>query len=275
MIAVIDRLIGREGSTRAIALMRIALGLLAWARFADRLLPLRHTTWDWYLGAAVFFPLSLLFVIGLGTRVTAPLFAAATWYVVAYLGHQHYEPWTHHHVYALLFGITMLALTPCGRSLSVDRWLAVRRAERAGEPPASEIGPLWAVPLIGLHVSLMYMFSAYDKLTWAFLSGQRLQQSLQFLYFGSDAPPSPWWEIGTAIAGTGTVALELWLAVALWLPAQRRAAIAVGLALHAVFYLTIPVGIFSLTVAAFYLAFVDPDRFHRGLDRLLGARPAS
>lgn len=274
MIGWIDRLVGRQGSTRAIGLMRISLGLLAWARFADRLLPSRHPTWEWHLGAAIFFPLSLLFVLGLGTRVTAPLFAAACWYVVAYLGHFHYEPWTHHHVYALLFGITLLALTPCGGSFSVDRWLALGRAERASEPPPPEVGPLWAVPLIGLHVSLMYVFSAYDKLTWAFLSGQRLQQSFQFLYFGSDAPPSPWWEIATAIAGTGTVAIELWLAVALWLPAQRRVAIAVGLALHAAFYLAIPVGIFSLTVAAFYLAFLDPDRLHRGIDRLLGVRSA-
>ena len=273
MIGGIDRLLAREGSTRALGLMRIALGLLAWARFADTLLPLRHTTADWYLGAALFFPLSLLFVLGVGTRWVAPLFAAATWYVVAYLGYLHYEPWTHHHVYALLFGITLLALTPCGRSFSVDRHLALRRAERAGAPPPPEVGPQWAVPLIGLHVSVMYVFSAYDKISWAFLSGERLQQSFAYLYFGSDLPPSPWFEIATAVGGTGTVVLELWLAVALWIPSMRRVALPVGLALHALFYLAIPVGIFSLTVAAFYLAFVDPDRFHRGVDRLLGVRP--
>lgn len=262
----------REGSTRAVALMRIAFVALIWTRFADHLLPFRHANWDWWLASLAFFPLSLAAFVGWRTRATLPAFAATMWYIVVYLAWKEYEPWTHHHVYALLYALTLLVLTPAGSSFSVDRWRTVRAAERAGAPVPAELGQLWAVPLLKLHVSVMYAFSAYDKSSWAFLSGERLQQILMYLYAGSDYPAVPFFAAFTAASAWVVVLGEFTLAVALWVPATRRYAIIAGLALHALFYVAMPVGIFSLTMAALYLAFVDDAHLHLVINRLMGVR---
>jgi hypothetical protein len=59
------------------------------------------------------------------------------------------------------------------------------------------------------------------------------------------------------------------LAVGLWIPRWRNAFLALGVALHAVFYVLIPVETFSVTMFALYLAFVDPEDVDRVVDALV------
>jgi hypothetical protein len=47
-----------------------------------------------------------------------------------------------------------------------------------------------------------------------------------------------------------------------------------GIALHAAFYLLLPVGTFSVAVIVFYLAYLDPDEVEAFVRRMLGAAPA-
>ena len=89
---------------------------------------------------------------------------------------------------------SLLALTPCGRSLSVDRWLAMRAAERRGEAPPPELGPLYGQRLLAMQVSAVSLFAVWDKLTPGFLSGARLQHILLDRY-GTSSTPLDWREV--------------------------------------------------------------------------------
>lgn len=118
---------------------------------------------------------------------------------------------------------------------------------------------------------MVYLSSAFDKCNAAFLSGERLQHSLQFLYWGADPVTLPLWGPATAAAAWVVVALEVALGVGLWWGPARRWLAPAGVLLHVAFYLLLPVGTFSLTMILLYLAYADPDAVHEAIDRMVGA----
>ena len=63
-------------------------------------------------------------------------------------------------------GVLFLTATPCGRSLSLDRWRALRRGTA---PP--ERGPILGLRLITMMIGVVYLFGTESKLTWAYVSG--------------------------------------------------------------------------------------------------------
>ena len=131
-----------------------------------------------------------------------------------------------------------------------------------------EYGPLWGTRLIGLQVSVMYLFSAWDKTSMAFLSGDRMEQMLMYLYFGSDYPQWPGFhEMMMGIAIT-VVVLEYFLVFGLWFKTTRKISIFMGVILHGLFYIVIPVGTYTVTMWCMYLAFVDPDRMHAAIEEI-------
>ena len=76
---------------------------------------------------------------------------------------------------------------------------------------------------------------------------------------------------GLGRAGSLVVLLaEIFVPIGLWWARARRAAVVVGLLLHFVFYVVVPVQTFSVTMILLYLAFVPADDVHRILDRLSG-----
>ncbi len=257
----------REGSTRAVALMRIGLALLVWHRFgaevapwADRLTPDRLAL------AASFFASSTLMLVGAFSRLSTAWTGATLLGMYFAYGLDTDPQWFEHHVYLLCAQVTLLALTPCGGSYSLDRWWAVRRG---GCPP--ERGPLWAVPLIALQTSSVYFWGAWDKTEWAFLSGQRMEHYFAGYLFGSDAPSIPGYSTAMAALATYVVVLEYALAFGLFVRPLRRWLLPLGLMLHAGIYLLIPVKVFSVLMAVLYLAYLDPEGVHRFLDRLQDA----
>ena len=273
----------REGSTRTLALLRISLALLVYTRWARDFQLFRDMQPDRIeVASGAFFALSVVLYLstagmlfGLWTRLSTALAGLSVLTVVIGVGEVGgHEPYTHHHTWALAVGVALLALTPCGRSLSVDRWRALRRADRTGQPAPAERGPLWALPLLGVHVSAIYGWGTVSKLTAGYLSGARFEHYLMYLYWGSDLPEGPLFSALVLACAWGSVLLEPALAVGLWIPRTRAACFAIGLLFHGLIYYTLPVGTFSLTMWALYLAFLDPDAAHRGLDRMLGLRPS-
>lgn len=264
-----------EGSTRAVGLLRVLLALLAWGRFADDVLPVRSFEPERLLLSVVFFLTTSLMLLGFYARISTAAAGVTLLSMVFWFGHNGVEPWGHHHTTILALAVAILALTPCGGSYSVDRWLAVSRAERAGAPIPAEKGPLWAVPLLGFLVSTVYFWSAVDKTTWAFLSGDRLEAILMSLYFGSDYPDLPGFGALCALMGFSTVVLEFVLPIGLWIRPWQKFLMPLGLVLHALFYWILPVSTFTLTMWALYLAFLDPEVVHRAIDRMNGHRPDS
>jgi hypothetical protein len=265
----------REGSTRAVALVRIGLVLLVWARWAKEILPFRDLDLDRVVLSLAFFATTTWMLLGYHGRAATAAAAGVIGAMVFWFGRvQGIEDWTHHHTTLFAYLFAFLALTPNSTSLSVDRWLAVRRAQRLGLPPPPEQGPLWATPLLGLQLSTLYFWSAWDKSSVGFLSGFRLEQIFVEVWWVSD-----WWPPAAvrgvfAVMAVSVVLTEYFLAFALWVRRWHWLVIPLGMTLHALFYLLIPVNTFSLTMCLLYLAFLDPGTVHRIIDELLGVPPA-
>ncbi|AZO15315.1 hypothetical protein EJ069_11605 [Mesorhizobium sp. M2A.F.Ca.ET.043.05.1.1] len=265
---------GTEGSSRSSALIRIGLAMLFWSRWAGELLLYRDQSPAGLFLAANFFLATALLFVGYHSR------AAAVWTGSVGLAMYYYfgfelgrEPWTHHHAYLLAVAALLIALTPCDRSYSLDRYLAVVRAERAGVLLPVERGNLWGLRLIVVQLSVLYFFAAFDKSNYAFLSGARLEQIFLWFYAGSDYPSGLAWL--ATIVSFGVVALEYCLAFGLPFRATRRYLVLPGLAFHAIIYVTLPVYTFSATMALLYLAYFDADAVDKVIARLQGIGSAA
>lgn len=272
----LQRLVAFEGSTRAVGLMRIGAGLLLWSRFAREMMPLRELELDRLVISAVFYVSTTAMVVGFATPVAMAVVSALLGVMVLHYGVAHDpEGWSHHHVHLHMLSTWWLALTPCGRSFSVDRWLAQRRASRRGLPAPREWGPLWATRLIGVQLGTLYFWSAIDKLQQHYWTGERLQHLIMNYYTGA-ALPDPWW-FTALLAATGTfvVVLELVLPWGLFVRRLQPVLIPMGIVLHLLFYVLIPVNTFSLLMICLYLAYLPPDSVHRFIDRWLGHEAGS
>ena len=261
-----------RGSTRSAALLRIGLALLLWTKFATDLAPFKAFTPDRLLLSAVFFTATTAMLVGFWSR-TSTLLAGATalWLMFGIGVGQGHEPWVHHHVFLLALSTSLLAFTSCGGSYSLDRWLTIRAASARGEPPPPETGDLWGLRFIGLLVSNVYFWGAYDKTSWVFLGGYRLHHTFGYLFLGSDWPESPVTANVMAVLAVATVVIEYALAFGLWFRRLQPVGFAIGFVLHAIFFLALPVSTFSATILLLYLAYLDADAVHRVLDRLQSA----
>lgn len=269
-----DRLLTRQTSTRSAALLRLLLPLLLWGRFANELLLFRNLDPARLLLSVSFFASTSLMWVGWKSRWTTAWAGATTLTMVYGFGViGDVEPWVHHHTTFVAHCTALLALTPCGTSFSVDRWLAVRQAQHHGTPVPAEVGATWGLSLIALQTSTLYAFSAWDKTQMAFLSGHRLEHMFHFLYWGADPIDLPGASALFASVAILTVVIEYALAITLFIPRLQRVSMAIGIALHAAIYLLIPVSIFTLTVWATYLAYLHPDRVDRALRSVLSTEP--
>ncbi len=261
------------GSTRAIGLFRLFWALILWARWADELLPFKRIGYEYWLMAALFFVSTTGMVIGYKSRFSSLVAGCVTLYMVFVAGHMDgVDSWTHHHTTFLAVCTFLLALTPCGDSFSLDRWLEVRRAEQQNEAWPQEVGNLWATRLIALQLAAIYFWGAINKCRDAFLDGDRLEQPIMYLYFGSDSP-GEWLHWICVAAAWGTVLLEFALAFGLWFRRFRPPLLVMGLILHFMIYYLLPVTVFTVASIAVYLVFLDPKTVHAFVDRLVGVQP--
>ena len=269
--AIVRWALHHEGSTRSAALIRIGLALALWARFGGDLGLFVQSSAAGRTLALVFWIASTCMLIGLGAWLASAITAACVLAMCSAwpaLGGN--EGWAHHHVQLLGAATLFCALTPCGRSYSLDRWRALRRAAASGAPAPAERGNLWGLRLIVLQLSVIYLFAAIDKTHLGFLSGARLEHYLLWYYWGSDAPAWPGFHALLALVAVANVALEYALALGLPWPRTRRWLLLPGLGLHVLFYLLLPVATYSATVMLLYLAYLDPERVHAVLDELGG-----
>lgn len=252
-----------EGSTRTSAMLRISLALLLWTRWGTDVAPFVDASTLRLLLAASFYASTTLMLLGVYARLSTAWAGATTMAMVFWIGPQAVEPWTHHHTAVLAIAVALCALTPCGHSYSWDRWRALQRGE-----PAGESAPLWGLKLVGFHVSTIYFWTAWDKSFWGFLSGDRLEMALHKLYLGSDFVALPGFHTAMMLAAIAVVALEYFFAFGLWVRRWQWWTLPLALGMHAVFFVLLPVGTFTATMFALYLAFLDPDAVHEWLDKM-------
>jgi hypothetical protein len=272
----------RPVDARALGAMRIALGVLLvvfhvglWPRLdlfsADGPVDLRALREGWsaerwsYLDglddaqvaaahvAALF--VLLAFTVGLGTPVTSWLslvVLVALWHRSPYIqngGDRLLRIWCFY-----------LALTPCGRALSVDAWLFRRR-------DACALVPVYGIRLVQIQTMVMYAYTGIMK-----LSGSTWQRGTAIYYALSDGSFARFPELfdrllatptGQALCAAGTIGTLAWeigfVPLVLW-RRTRWLALALGLFFHAGIFATMSVGIFSWASVWGYLAWIDPQR---------------
>ena len=257
-------------STRSVGLIRIGLVLLIWSRWAGELIFCRDIRPSAILLNSAFFLLTGLMCVGLWTRVSS--MGTAILLSIRFITHQ---PSQHHHTFLLIISTLFIVLTPCGRSYSLDRWLALRRALKSGVPSPPETGNLWGLRLIAIQLSMVYFWTAYAKLYWGFLSGARMEFLVYNYYAGYDYASIPGFSALCFIAAITTVILEFSLAFGLYIPKLRKYLMPVGIILHILFYVLLPIRTFTLTMILLYLAFIPAASIHRFIDSMHeGYQPA-
>ncbi len=203
---------------------------------------------------------------GIWTRVSTFWTAGVVLSMFYYAGLiQGFDVFVHHHTYLLVFATFLCALTPCGKSYSVDRWLEVRKAKKSGREFPREWDNLWGLRLISLQLALIYFWTAYDKITWVFLSGDQLERTYMTFYFGWDYPDLPGFHLLMIIVSWSTVLLEYAL-IGLLFQRFRRWLVIPGLLFHGLIYILLPVSTYSLTMWCLFPAFFDANKVHQVID---------
>jgi hypothetical protein len=248
-----------------VAVVRVLIGLAALLRLPDAmrllerlfLLPTMRTPYvawapDLPVGGArallaLWAVAALCFTVGWRTR-TAGTALCAVLAAVIVLDQQSYS----NHLYLLALVVGLLVLADAGAALSVD---ARARRGRAWVPG-------WPVTLLKLQVSIVYAFAALAKINAEYLSGTTLALSAGAGALRLVPEPGSWSAVGGALL---SIALEAFLAVALWMPRWRGVAFAAGAALHAAMIVLLPgavrwqLVVFAIEMGALYLLFPDHD----------------
>jgi hypothetical protein len=304
-LAAFDELLGRPVSMRSMALLRILIGpvvLLHLRPIIDAARDGRiyrdafyEPYADWYpeLPRGVYVAMlwvaviaALAMTIGVVTRLaTVTAFLIVTYNVFLSTTNVH-----NNRAY-LIIVLAALAVSPCGRELSVDAWL--RRVR--GRPPLPTVSPGWPLWLLRFEAATVYAASGMSKLLdpdW--FSGTVTWQRVVLVRDRVDASVLPSWAVDVltdrsfhTVAAKLIIATELFIAVGLWSGRTRYAAVWVAICFHIAIELSAEVQVFSfLAIAALVIwavpstsdrvLIVDPDspsqrrlvRIVRGLDWL-------
>ncbi len=241
------------------AIVRISTVAFIWCNWAMDF-HLRMTFQDPLLliTATVFFTSTISVFFGLYTKLFKWLLFLVMSFIYFYLGFEYgYEPYTHHHRYILLFFTLIIALSTSERSLSIDAYLSRRFPNNTRN---FDFGYSWPRYLLCIQTSALYFWTAFDKTSHAFLSGEKMEQFLMYIYFGSDYPIFPFFHLLCQIFSILTVLLEYALVVLLWIPKFRAITILSAMIFHALLYFILPVGTFTLSMWLLYLTFINPNR---------------
>jgi Vitamin K-dependent gamma-carboxylase len=281
--ARLDELLGRPVRMRALALLRVLAGpvvLLHLRPFLADALDGRVYRDAFYEPYAAWYPelpdalyaglLGLAAVaavamsIGLLTRLaTATTFAIVTYNL--FLSTTHF----HNNRAYLVIVLGVLAVAPCGRELSVDAWIRRRR----GWPALDGSAPGWPLWLLRFECAAIYGASGLSKLVnpdWfgGTVTWQRVVRARDQL----EAWPMPDWALSLLTdrsfhtgAAKFIVITELSIALGLWWPRTRYAAVWVAVAFHVGIELSAAVQVFSFLGIAVLVIWAVPSTRDRVL----------
>ena len=273
--------------TASMAALRIAVGVLTVA-WTLSMLPDANTflsrsgvqrglphydsgAWAVQLGPP-YFVLGVLLLAGVAlalgwrTRVISVLVA------VLLLAVQRRDPWVLNSGDLLLRELAFFVmLMPAGETWSLDARRRARRglAERRRAP--------WALRLVQLQVSALYLFSVWAKVRgvdWndGTAVGIALQlEDLQRFTLPAALSTSL---LVSAVLTYSSLAVEASLAFGLWLPRLRYWVMAAGVGLHLGIEASLLIGFFSLAVISSYLAFVPPEHLRALVAKVQALRAA-
>lgn len=290
---MIDEVLGRPVSMRAMALLRILVAPIVLLH----LRPLLEDAMDgriyrdhFYEPYASWYPelprgayVALLWVAAVAAvaMMLGLLARAATITVAVIITYDLFLSTTnfHNNRAYLVIVLAALAVTPCDRELALDaRWRARWRARR-GQPPLPTTSPGWPLWLLRFEAATVYGASGLSKLvdgdwfggtvTWHRLTRVRDQLEASVL------PP---WAIDVltnrdfhTFAAKLIVATELFIAAGFWSRRTRYAAVWVAVCFHVAIQVSARVEVFSyLAISALVIWAVPSTR-----DRTLTLDPAN
>ncbi|MFN8707333.1 MAG: hypothetical protein ACK526_10765 [Planctomyces sp.] len=246
----------------------------------------------WYVPDNMLLPvhclcLSIIFLywIGFATRITSVLSMAIT---ISYSYRAHMANFGLDQINAIL---TLYMCIGCsGAALSVDRWLAVRKARRRAEAAgqAFTIPPLkksitanLAIRLIQLHFCVIYIYAGLSKLQGdAWWSGESVWLAFANLEYQSvDMTWIAWYPWISDIFTHGTIIWEVSFPFAIWVRPLRPYVLFVGFLLHAGIGGMMGLWTFGIIMIFGHVAFWQNEEVRRLLSRipfrelLLGTMP--
>jgi hypothetical protein len=283
MGARLDELLGRRVSLRALALLRVLAGpvvLLHLRPFLADALDGRGYRDAFYEPYAAWYPelpdaiyagllgvgavAAIAMSLGLLTRLaTAAAFAIVTYNL--FLSTTHF----HNNRAYLVIVLGILAVAPCGRELSLDAWIRRRR----GRPALDRSAPAWPLWLLRFECAAIYGASGLSKLVdpdWfgGTVTWQRVVRARGDL----EAWPLPDWAVSLLTdrsfhtgAAKLIVLTELSIALGLWWPRTRYAAVWVAVAFHVAIEFSAAVQVFSLLGIAVLVIWAVPSTRDRVL----------
>ena len=148
-----------------------------------------------------------------------------------------------------------LMLAPSGAALSLDQ----RR--RTGSFWSTQIRAPWAIRLLQLQLSIIYLASVRSKMSGhAWPDGTAVSYALRLDDMLTLPVPHAFVAdpLVVNVATWATVALELSLGILVWNKRLRPWILAAGVVMHTMIAVTINVGFFSPAMFVLYLAFVPP-----------------
>ncbi|PRP90655.1 hypothetical protein ENSA5_62730 [Enhygromyxa salina] len=255
-----------EVSSRSLGLLRIFAALTIWVEFASPWVAHRmDDSAGTMLLAWVVLVAAWFVVFGFKTRwataIMALAFAGLHLYYGVALGNAKLAAPVQE------FQITvLLALTPCGRSLSVDRALAVRRAKRDGCGPPPERICWWQLELFIVQTATIYLWLGYEGCDPRWLSGELLERQI-LQWYGSDMfVVHPGFHRFAVVAAWTATIVEFGLVVGLLVRRLRPYAMWVALAflfVHMLVFSTSYLGSYVfLMMMTMLIACLSPQRIH-------------
>jgi hypothetical protein len=204
-----------------------------------------------YIVLGVLLAAAVAMTLGWRTRVASVLVA------VLLLVIQRRDPWILNSGDLLLRELAFFVmLMPAGETWSLD---ARRRGRRgAGERRRAP----WALRLVQLQVSGLYLFSVWAKVRgvdWNEGTAVGIALQLEDLQRFTLPPSLATSLLVSSVFTYSALAVEASLAFGLWLPRLRYWVMAAGVGLHLGIEASLLIGWFSLAVISSYLAFVPPE----------------
>ena len=182
-----------------------------------------------------------------------------------------------------------LMIGPSGAALSVDRWLARRRALRAGRtddpslawPPQPLVSANFALRLLQVHLCLIYFASGISKLqgptwwsgvaVWGTMANYEFSPMNQQAYmdFLTALARRRWlWELVMTGSTAFTLAFEIGFPFLIWLRPTRWLMICSAVFLHLGIAFFMGLIGFSTIMIVVVLSFIPAETYHFGLNRV-------
>ncbi len=218
---------------------------------------------------AVFVVVSVLFTVGLWTRLSA----IGVWLCLLSL-HNRNVPIHNSGDVLMLVMAAYFVLSPAGAACSLDR---LGRVLRGREDVAAPPGAPWAQRLMQLQVATVYLSTSLSKLT-----GERWRNGTA-AYYPLHLPdsvrfPVPWvdarhvWFIHLLTYGAITIELLMWTLI--WVPRLRLYVLLLGVLLHLGIEYSLNIPLFSFIMITCYGVFLtqaDWERFTGWVSHRLAA----